>query len=122
MGGGAAERVDGGMNRGKVYELAEETKAFRDNSAQMESLPRGTPVVDVLVTPHPLSTGYLQARFTSEGVKYVAWVPVAERDTWLRLCVPDRDARYPHQCPRCSGPAYVGFVSVDCKLRCKPSR
>lgn len=27
--------------------------------------------------------------------------------------------RYPHTCPRCSGPAYVGAVEVDCAGGCK---
>lgn len=28
-------------------------------------------------------------------------------------------SRYPHTCPRCSGPAYVGAVEVDCAGNCK---
>lgn len=28
-------------------------------------------------------------------------------------------SRYPHTCPRCSGPAYVGAVEVDCPRGCK---
>jgi len=28
-------------------------------------------------------------------------------------------SRYPHTCPRCSGPAYVGAVEVDCAGGCK---
>jgi hypothetical protein len=27
-----------------------------------------------------------------------------------------RDPRFPHVCPYCSGPAYVGAVDVDCKI------
>ena len=27
---------------------------------------------------------------------------------------------YPHTCPNCKGPAYVGFSSVDCMAKCKP--
>lgn len=30
-----------------------------------------------------------------------------------------RDHRYPHTCPRCNGPAYVGAVEVDCSRGCK---
>lgn len=26
-------------------------------------------------------------------------------------------SRYPHQCPRCSAPAYIGFMSVDCSRK-----
>ena len=26
---------------------------------------------------------------------------------------------YPHQCPHCGGPAYVGIFKVDCKQGCK---
>lgn len=29
------------------------------------------------------------------------------------------DDRYPHTCPRCQGPAYVGAVEVDCAGNCK---
>lgn len=25
---------------------------------------------------------------------------------------------YPHTCPRCSGPAYIGFTSVECQRGC----
>lgn len=28
-------------------------------------------------------------------------------------------SRYPHTCPRCQGPAYVGAVEVDCAGGCK---
>jgi hypothetical protein len=27
---------------------------------------------------------------------------------------------FPHSCPRCSAPAYVGFVSIDCSAGCAP--
>ena len=27
-------------------------------------------------------------------------------------------ARFPHYCPRCRAPAYIGFASVDCAARC----
>ena len=26
--------------------------------------------------------------------------------------------RYPHKCPKCGGPAYVGAMSVDCESLC----
>src|SRR5690606_36963896 len=26
-------------------------------------------------------------------------------------------SRYPHQCPRCTAPAYIGLVSVDCSRK-----
>jgi hypothetical protein len=29
------------------------------------------------------------------------------------------DNRYPQKCPRCSAPAYVGLVAVDCSKNCK---
>lgn len=29
------------------------------------------------------------------------------------------DDRYPHRCPRCNGPAYIGAVSVECKGECR---
>lgn len=31
----------------------------------------------------------------------------------------DEADRYPHTCPRCQGPAYVGAVEVDCAGGCK---
>lgn len=31
---------------------------------------------------------------------------------------PKDDDRYPHKCPKCGGPAYVGFTDVECKNRC----
>lgn len=27
--------------------------------------------------------------------------------------------RYPKKCPKCSGPAYIGFLTVDCSRGCK---
>lgn len=30
-----------------------------------------------------------------------------------------KDDKYPHECPRCHGPAYIGLNSVDCKAKCK---
>jgi hypothetical protein len=33
---------------------------------------------------------------------------------------PGRDAKdYPGKCPRCKGPAYIGFSEVDCKAGCR---
>lgn len=29
-----------------------------------------------------------------------------------------RDLRYPHTCPKCKGPAYIGLNQVDCKNLC----
>lgn len=31
----------------------------------------------------------------------------------------ENDKIYPHKCPRCKGPAYVGFLNVDCRNGCK---
>ena len=28
-------------------------------------------------------------------------------------------ARYPHKCPRCGGPAYIGLKKIDCMEGCK---
>ncbi len=36
----------------------------------------------------------------------------------MPIPLPD-PSRYPHVCPRCSGPAYVGAVEVDCARGCK---
>lgn len=32
----------------------------------------------------------------------------------------ERNARYPHDCPRCGGWAYVGANEVDCYRKCEP--
>jgi hypothetical protein len=31
-----------------------------------------------------------------------------------------RSSVYPHTCPRCGAPAYVGFSKVDCSRSCTP--
>jgi len=31
---------------------------------------------------------------------------------------PKKDENYPHKCPRCGGPAYIGLSKVDCKAKC----
>ena len=28
------------------------------------------------------------------------------------------NSSYPHVCPRCNGPAYIGLLSIDCKNKC----
>jgi hypothetical protein len=28
-------------------------------------------------------------------------------------------SKYPHKCPRCSNPAYIGFSVIDCSSNCK---
>lgn len=28
-------------------------------------------------------------------------------------------ADFPHECPKCKGPAYIGFSKVECKRSCK---
>lgn len=42
---------------------------------------------------------------------------------WLPEFPPEeksrKDEKYPHKCPKCGGPAYVGFSSVDCKNKCR---
>lgn len=44
---------------------------------------------------------------------------------WIKEFVNDepkvaaKDPDFPHECPRCHGPAYVGFnVTVECKAKC----
>jgi hypothetical protein len=32
--------------------------------------------------------------------------------------IPAKDDRYPHKCPRCKGPAYIGLNKIDCKAKC----
>lgn len=41
--------------------------------------------------------------------------------TALRTPVNGKDPHYPHTCPnpKCGGPAYVGFQTVECKRGCK---
>lgn len=34
------------------------------------------------------------------------------------ILVEDADRSYPHKCPKCSGPAYIGAFKVDCKAKC----
>ncbi len=38
---------------------------------------------------------------------------------WAEASLGHDPSRYPHVCPRCSGPAYVGAVEVDCAGGCK---
>ncbi len=33
--------------------------------------------------------------------------------------IPVTDERFPHECPKCSGPAYIGFSTVECKRGCR---
>lgn len=42
--------------------------------------------------------------------------PMSQRD-WLARKAGKSD-RFPHECPRCKGPAFVGAVLVDCQRRC----
>lgn len=29
-----------------------------------------------------------------------------------------KDPNYPHTCPKCKGPAYIGLNTIDCKKNC----
>lgn len=31
----------------------------------------------------------------------------------------ERDPRYPHVCPKCGSPAFIGFSHIDCKRGCR---
>ena len=45
--------------------------------------------------------------------------PMTQRE-WLALQDPTTTLlRYPHRCPRCTGPAYVGLNTIDCARGCK---
>lgn len=42
------------------------------------------------------------------------------RAKWQAVVARSTDpSRYPHICPRCNGPAYVGVVEMDCSRGCK---
>lgn len=32
---------------------------------------------------------------------------------------PKKDDKYPHKCPKCGGPAYIGFSDINCKNKCR---
>lgn len=32
------------------------------------------------------------------------------------------DPHYPHRCPHCNSAAFVGFLQIDCKVRCDASK
>jgi hypothetical protein len=32
---------------------------------------------------------------------------------------PTKDPHYPHTCPNCKGPAYIGARKIECKAKCK---
>lgn len=34
------------------------------------------------------------------------------------LPVEPKDRDYPHVCPKCKGPAYIGFSNITCKANC----
>ena len=38
---------------------------------------------------------------------------------WWPIDLSPKDPTYPHVCPRCNGPAFVGFLQVDCKKGCE---
>lgn len=51
----------------------------------------------------------------SDEAVYSAVRPKSMRE-WLGLeVVPARDPRFPHDCPRCSGPAFVGLNQIECR-------
>lgn len=46
--------------------------------------------------------------------EYESWRPDDKEEP-----KPKKDEKYPHKCPKCGGPAYIGFSDVDCKNKCK---
>lgn len=41
---------------------------------------------------------------------------------WVSLVGPAaklKDTRFPHTCPRCGNPAYIGFTAIECSASCR---
>lgn len=49
----------------------------------------------------------------------VTMMSVADRLKQARLACQVDPGRFPHTCPRCRAPAYVGFSDVDCSRGCR---
>lgn len=52
----------------------------------------------------------------SPECEHTGFQPRTQRE-WLAMKAGKSD-RFPHECPRCGGPAFVGAVLVDCQRRC----
>lgn len=63
------------------------------------------------------SRGRMQVQY--EGHRDPTWEWREDVLTNAELQAP-ASGEWPHRCPRCSAPAYVGFSSVDCSKRCGP--
>lgn len=51
--------------------------------------------------------------------KAKVWESLQRRVSECITAVMNDINRYPHTCPRCQGPAYIGAVEVDCAGGCK---
>lgn len=86
---------------------------------QYDIYPVGSPLIEILTHPDPLKTTqtgfeyFFKSNEARDG--YVYSIEVVE------LCEPETDMRrYPHACPFCKKPAYIGAINMlDCSAKCR---
>lgn len=46
------------------------------------------------------------------------WTSAATPNIPFLIDQAKEDEKYPHKCPKCNGPAYIGLAHIDCKYNC----
>ncbi len=70
----------------------------------------------VVIAPADTTLGTSDEVFVRNG----AWTDclIPKRALTFVDVMASPDDRYPHKCPKCDGPAYVGLTTVECKGSC----
>lgn len=91
---------------------------YHINSRQMELWPD----IDVHVVESNFSTFLREPKIISHFIPIVEceneMQSIAESGSIFFIDTKSNGERYPHRCPRCNAPAYIGLNAVDCIEGC----
>jgi hypothetical protein len=83
-------------------------------------------IKEYIVLPHQVRSGIYEGIWNS--FNWMNYPNLVERRKEVQLqflskfetvVIKNKEDRYPHKCPKCGSPAYVGFASLDCSKGCK---
>lgn len=118
------------VRMGKVLKYAGYFKDFPWDKTAFESFVKAPGVPDTFKhdvaevwAPGSGPSGWCSAN-VSAADHNIAALDEVHPDLWEFLIsqlepeAPKRDDRFPHVCPGCSGPAWIGFIDFECKSIC----
>lgn len=72
--------------------------------------------IGIVDSVHPSVNYIIILRDKVNNKKFIPFV-VSDIETILSQSSTDL-SKYPHKCPKCSSPCYIGFASIDCSNAC----